>query len=123
VFCFQLTCILFVCVCPPPPPPQFAPVGVVRPSAVLQQHPHSSTGLQPTRCSFPHRPTPDTPCTHTSGHPSPLSPSVPRSAFHDGDAVPLPTQPLEELMSNLFENVKVYVCVCLLLCMNECMYV
>ena len=81
---------------------QFAPAGVVRPGDVLQQHPHTSTGLQPACSALAHRlapPTPGTPrpCpTHTSSCPPILSPSVPCSAFHDGDAVPLQTQPLKE---------------------------
>lgn len=84
---------------------QLAPVGVVRPSDVLQQHPHSAAGLQPARSSLPHRRTPHTPGArptspvgpaHTFSHPPLHSPSVPRSALHDRHALPLPTQPLKQ---------------------------
>lgn len=78
---------------------QSAPVGVVGPSDVLQQHPHPSAGFQSARSSLPHRLTRHTPCTHpthTSSHPPFLSSSVPCSAFHDGNAVPLPSQSLKK---------------------------
>ncbi len=105
---------------------QFAPAGVVRPSDVLQQHPHASASLQPARsslshCYTPH--TPHTPCTqptqptHTFSHPPLLSPSVPRSALHHGDAVSLPTQPLNETCLQVWICRFMSVCVCVCVCM------
>lgn len=104
--CVNLS-FLSVCLCL-----QFAPVGVIWPSDVLQQHPHSSTGLQPACIAFPHRLTPHTPYTHrthTPGFPSP----VPRSAVPFRDAVPLQTHPLKEIE----------ICVQRCVYVRECVYV